>query len=389
MGVREYPNVTTALFDGVPSQDRFGAQDMDVPIKLSLAEFRNGTWVYSEDEIDAISRPEPRWAKWVDFSGKDHIARWWHETVRCRRNSGINAGDQLVVSFCPWSTAQVNVSIFSENPKPSAKSRSKGPKLTTPKTTPQPRFARESDFLRWIERQTVEHWDRSDDLVARVSKPHLLQDLQDQQRQPSSFHQHLLVYGIIRQSDTVDDVVRTLRESEEVQSILRIVDSGKHRRVHPKAGFREFTLRDETKAVSIPMMDLVIRMVLAGPAEDFQEWYGKPITKYVDRTFGDLLNNINKRESRRAKKTHSLEHDPAATKNKKPDADGFEVDSEESELSSQALNHKEIRDLKKQLVSYRNERELVRNELSEITQSMESNQQRIQQLRSAIQQREN
>lgn len=382
MGIRDYPIVSRDLFDGVPSQDRFGALDMDVSIKLSLAEFRNGTWVYSENEIEAISRPEPRWARWVDFHGKEHIARWWHETVRCRKNSGVSAGDQLVVSFCPWSAAQVNVSSFVENSKPNVGRPAKGPTLASSKPALQPQFARESDFFRWIERQPIEHWDRSDDLVARVSKPHLLQDLQDQQRQPSSQHQLLLVYGIICQPDTVDGVVRSLRESEEVQRILRIAESGKLRRVHPNAGFREYTLRDETKAVTVPMMDLVIRMVLAGPAEDFQEWYGKPITKYVDRTFGDLLNNINKRESRLSKKTHSLDHDPATPKKKRSE-------SEDSESNAEPLNTTEIRNLEKQLVGYQNELESVISDLSELTKSIESNRQRIQQLKLAIQQREN
>jgi len=167
-----------------------------------------------------------------------------------------------------------------------------------------------------------------------------------------------------------------------VLRILRIAESGKLRRVHPNAGFREYTLRDETKAVTVPMMDLVIRMVLAGPAEDFQDWYGKPIAKYVDRTFGDLLNNINKRESRLSKKTHSLDHDPATPKKKRSE-------SEDSESNAEPLNAKEIRNLEKQLVSYQNELESVISDLSELTKSIESNQQRIQQLTFAIQQREN
>lgn len=388
MGIRDYPIVTRDLFDGVPSQDRFGAQEMEVPIKLIQAELRNGTWVYSENEIDAISRPEPRWAKWVDFDGNEHIARWWHETVRCKKNSGVKVGDQLVVSFCPWSTAQVNVSSFVQAPKPIVNQKSKKPTLPSSKPTPQPRFARESDFFRWIERQPIEHWDRSGDLVARVSKPHLLQDLQDQQRQPSSTHQLLLVYGIIHQPDTVDGLVSSLRESEEVQKLLRVAASGKHRRVHPKAGVREYTLRDETMAVTIPMMDLVIRMVLAGPAENFQDWYGKPITKYVDRTFGDLLNNINKRESRRSKKTHSLDHDPATPTKKRKNSDSPEDDSDDTNKNSTRLSAGEIRNLKKQLGGYQKELESVRTDLSELTQSIESNQQRIQQLKLAIQQRE-
>ena len=130
------------------------------------------------------------------------------------------------------------------------------------------------------------------------------------------------------------------------------------------------------------MMDLVIRMVLAGPAEDFQEWYGKPITKYVDRTFGDLLNNINKRESRLSKKTHSLDHDPATPKKKRSE-------SEDSESNAEPLNTTEIRNLEKQLVGYQNELESVISDLSKLTKSIESNRQRIQQLKLAIQQREN
>jgi hypothetical protein len=388
MGIRAYPTVTTDFLDGVPSQDQFGALDMDVPIKLMQMEFRNGNWVYSEDEIDAISRPEPRWARWVDFHGKEHITRWWHETVRCKKNSGVNVGDQLVVSFCPWSVAQVNVAEFVGNARPKIRAAGRAAKQSSAVSAPQPRFARETDFIRWVERQPIEHWDRSDELVARVSKPHLLQDLREQQRQPSSKHQLLLVYGIIHQPDTVDGLVSSLRESEEVQRLLRIAASGKHRRVHPNAGFREFTLLDETKAVTVSLMDLVIRMVLAGPAEDFQEWYGKPITKYVDRTFGDLLNNKNKCESRSSKKARSLEHDPEVPKKKRKKSDELEDESTDSELGLIRLSPGDIKKLRKQLVSEKKELGLVRDNLLELTRSMQSNQERIQQLTLAIQQRE-
>jgi len=253
-----FSEITKEFFDGVPGTETFGIRAIDTDVSLMRTEVRGDGRLYfaSQEFSPAIHRQEPRAERWRDTQDKQHIAYWWHETVRVSEKHGIEPGDQLVLAYYP--------NTVSSGPIPSTvdivpfKNYNKNRKTRGPHALDQP-FESEDEFLTWIESTHLDPFQQSKMVVARVARPTpvRLEATQDvEARAPK------LVFGLVVKPDTAESLTQKIFEETELHTALN-------------------ELGREIQQPGEDTIKLAIRIALAGPFRDPSQWYGRPVCDLV------------------------------------------------------------------------------------------------------------
>ena len=354
MGFRYFPDTRSDSRTSDYLSALFGDLDANQPIELMKYEKREKKLVFSASEVPATSRLEPRSEEWTDREGIRRTSRWWQESVRCEPGSGVKAGDQLVISFFPWSVLLCDVATFHEIPHPSKTGET--PKSLT--DNERSTYRDEQEFLRSLDRRNDSLTGSPGQLVASVRRPQLFQSLfQSTNRQPRGNDSPRLVYGLVQTPDTVESFSKLLLESNELVETRRLADIGVLKIAHPKANSNVF-LNQQTKEIAETLIVLHTRMLLAGPAARPEVWYGKSVAVFVSQTFRGQINNANRRIVGATQSDRKWRADKKAAANQTQDQ---ETDpSEQAIIDDDAL-------LKNTLRSNESELAILENRLRQIT----------------------
>lgn len=362
MGSKIYQSLSVEDFDQGPTSGSFGFLETDALIYLMQSEKRDGVWVYAETEIPAISRIEPRSAKWIDTHGNPHVAQWWNESVRCAPRSGVDAGDQVIVSFFPWSATQIDLAVFaSESPAEASRT----PTLRLDDQLVGLRFQDESHFWRWILQTPAAPLIRNDDLVARIAKPTLLHDLQDKQRQHSSHHPARLVYGLIPHLMSIPQIQADIMAMPRIQEEKARIARGYCRLQHPESTKGNNGIFEETQQQAELVLSIAIQMALSGPKDEPEKWYGKPLADFVLYRLKDLLSNTNRRVGTQVKR-ETNSHDEGLERSSDS---GRRVGSKSQKRKRQSISEKELRE---RLVQDQQTLSQLKEELADVERKIEA-----------------
>ena len=276
------------------SDDTFGILDDVRPVRLTQVVYSQGEWRFGE-EVEALHERTGRMEIWYNGSGQPVNARWWQESVRVQPRARLGSGAaDLVVTRWPWTQFQVDIARFRPG---SAKEKTRRPDLA------RERFADEDQFFRWLDKLPQDYWlTTSKAAVARINRP--------TPRQFDTNHRHSaritdnpgLVFGVcMGQSQSVDEELLAHWKSKE---LLRQADLDQllfwfagHQQTGTAPIEARPQLLPDTKDAARALLIHCIRMSLAGPEKDVDQWIGRPVVELTMRLFREVLNAVNRREA--------------------------------------------------------------------------------------------
>lgn len=213
----------------------------------------------------------------------DRRASWRRFEYRVKRNeTSIRSKECLIMAELPYSSAMVDIAKF----KPPWKKRAD--------ERPQPKraFKTAEDFIDWTERQSFDYWETDDYLTAGLSFPDSLM-LRDSKAQ--RVFNPVYAHGVC---DKIEDYFRQLLISEESQSLLKQTRDRSIPFWSLSAKLGEIPyLSDSTIDRAEVLLERSIYQALAGPFEESEKWFGRPVMDMVDKLYRDHLNDINRRKS--------------------------------------------------------------------------------------------
>jgi hypothetical protein len=303
------------------SEPIFGSLDNDRVALIMRVEHRADEWRF-RDEVPALNRREARCETWYDSAGQCQTARWYRETVRVStQQRKIAKGNSLALAVYPYSTAQIDIALFKRGSQKGSLDRPDVARL---------RFANEGEFLQWTESHPWDYWETGRHLVAGISRPKPLQDLRGKQRRPRESEPYRLVFGLC-ESDC-QALARELARSPRGLTLLERVEKDRL-----KFWFRPATLKMKNiprlssgiKEQAEHLLDLAIRLALAGPVTDSESWFGKPVMDLAEQILTTILNNHNRVANHRDQRHTKLSNpDELPDKpNRDSDSDEFEEDN--------------------------------------------------------------
>jgi hypothetical protein len=295
-------NISRDIFDNfkylLPDR-HFGSETADFPVKIMPIFFDEGKLVFADCEIDAISCIEAAHVNWIDMDGRHRESSWWYESVRIPKDTGISAGDELVVSLFPWSGLQVSVSRFrSVLPMETLGCTGRGFLWDFRESF----FQNESELITSFFAGEWDFFGEPDSLVAVVRQPIPFQELfQVGERQARSKDRPRLIYGAVPRPGTTETFSKILLEDASVFEMRDLAAKGKLSFAFPSAP-SGLTLSHEVRDLVDGLLLILVRMVLAGPSDKSEKWFGKPVSLLLGQVFRAVLNNLNRQEVSRKKK---------------------------------------------------------------------------------------
>jgi hypothetical protein len=316
MGSRKINRDSFSSFNDLLPDCHFGSESADIAIKIMPICQDEGKLVFGDCEIDAVSCIEGAHVNWIDIDGRHRESSWWYESVRIPRNRGISEGDELIVSLFPWSGLQVSVSRFQSIAAMEPHSFSGNRFLLD---SSEVFFQNESELITSFFADDLRFFGDSDSLIAVVRQPILFHGLfQVGDRQPRAKDRPRLVYGVVRRPENVESVSMALFEDSAVLEMRHLASKGKLSFAFPSAP-SGLTLSYEVRDLVEGLLLILVRMVLAGPSDKSEKWFGKPVSLLLGQVFRAVLNNLNRQEVSRKKKEGSGSRHMVSRKGKSRD----------------------------------------------------------------------